>query len=351
MNATVRTSSPVTGARDSDAGWSVGGIEDSAIVRTAYGIISITGIIGNTLICLILLRFRHMRTSTSYFVVHLSVVDLLSCIMVVPVHLFPSPPSMAGKFGDFVCRFYVSKYVMWTCILVSVGSLVLINLERFVAIVYPLKYKRLYTTRKITLMLMACWLYALVHNSFFFAVYELKGPDVCQYVGFPSLQVQIVYALYHLFVYYAGPLGFMLVSNWKMVNSLRSKISRLNSQTDRADKKKLWHAQAAHELQKTLVLVVITYGICWGLNQTMFFCFLLTVPIDFTQPYYHFGVILGVCNSCVNPLIYTVKNKSFRNGLKALVLPCREQQVQDLPTATTGISLAVSNEEQGVANC
>ncbi|XP_038054629.1 galanin receptor 2a-like [Patiria miniata] len=336
--------------QNSDAGWSVGGLANSPVVRASYGTISVIGIVGNLLVCFIFFRVPSLRTSTSYFLVHLSVVDLLSCIMVIPSHLFPDPPPMKGRFGDFVCRFYFSKYPMWTFILVSVGSLVLINLERFVAIVYPLRYKSLYTLRNTILMIAACWLYSLAHNSFFFAVYAFTDETGCQYVGFSSDTVRFVFGVYHYFIYYPGPLGFMIATNCKMVRKLKQQISKLNQQKGRAGmagQRELWQAQAAHELQKTLLFVVITFGILWGPNQTMFFCFLMTAPLDFTQAYYHAGVIIGVCNSCVNPLIYTLKNKAFRDGLKGLAGCCRANRVEDLTEATATGSLALTPEAEG----
>ena len=39
-------------------------------------------------------------------------------------------------------------------------------------------------------------------------------------------------------------------------------------------------------------------------------------PVDFTQVYYHVSVIFAICNSCLNPIIYSLKNKPYRVGLK-----------------------------------
>ncbi len=61
-----------------NSGWAVGEIENSAVVRTAYALICTAGIIGNVLVCIVLMRVRALRTSTSQLLVHLSVVDTWS---------------------------------------------------------------------------------------------------------------------------------------------------------------------------------------------------------------------------------------------------------------------------------
>ena len=61
----------------SNSGWAAGEIENSIVVRTAYALICIAGIIGNVLVCIVLTRVRALRTNTSQLLVHLSVVDIL----------------------------------------------------------------------------------------------------------------------------------------------------------------------------------------------------------------------------------------------------------------------------------
>ncbi|XP_033628040.1 histamine H2 receptor-like [Asterias rubens] len=334
----------------SNSGWAAGEIENSIVVRTAYALICIAGIIGNVLVCIVLTRVRALRTNTSQLLVHLSVVDILVCIMALPVNVFPTPPPMRGPFGDFLCRFYVSKFMQWACMLASIGSLVVVNLERFIAIVYPLKYKTFFTVRKTSVMILLVWVEALGSLLYFFFVYELDGDDNCKYNGWPSDEVRIVMGVYPYLMHYAGPLILMFAVQWKMITALKKQVNMITQQ--QADvkwsRRKLWQAQASVELQRTLLFVVITYAICWGPNQTMFFCFMMGIAVDFTHPYYHIGVIMVVMNSCLNPLIYTVRNRPFRRALKELAL-CRRggnnKVVPEMPSEGSG-SLTLANDSQ-----
>ncbi len=214
----------------SNTGWSVGGIEHSVLVRTAYALICAVGIVGNVLVCIVLTRVQALRTKTSHLLVHLSVVDIMVCIMALPVNLFPTPPPMHGPFGDFLCRFYVSKYMQWVCMHASEGSLVLVNLERFVAIVYPLKYKSFFTSKKIAIMICIIWVEALGSLCYFFAVFSLTPETGCTYHGWPTFEAQVFMGVYPYLMHYVGPLLFMFAVQWKMISSLKKQVEKITQQ-------------------------------------------------------------------------------------------------------------------------
>lgn len=79
---------------------------------------------------------------------------------------------------------------------------------------------------------------------------------------------------------------------------------------------KLWQLRTTRVLVRTLRAFAVTFAVCWAPNQLIFLLFNLGCPVDFKAPLYHCSVILNVCNSCVNPVIYAVMNGRFRNGLR-----------------------------------
>ena len=80
----------------------------------------------------------------------------------------------------------------------------------------------------------------------------------------------------------------------------------------------MWQVRTSKELQKTLLFVIIAYVICWTLNSVVYLAFNLGAPVNFAAPYYQFSSILAISNSCLNPIIYIMKNQSFRKGIKEL---------------------------------
>ncbi|XP_038069385.1 galanin receptor 2a-like [Patiria miniata] len=308
-------------------GWGISEIENSMVVRAIYGIIAVLGITGNFVVCLVLLRVPSLRSHTSNFLVHLSLVDLILCIWAVPFHLFPHVPDPSpGVGGDIKCRLYSSKFPLWTCALVSICSLVTVNLERYIAIVYPIKYKNIYTPRNTALMIAACWAIGIISNSYTFYVYGNNEDGHCVFFGWPTKGFQVVLGLWNFISYYLAPFIFMVITQWRVIKTLRDQAKMLKEKRERtvstvrkSQYRKMWQVHAAQELEKTLLIVSITYAICWAPNQFLFIVFNLSPDpeiVDFGAAYYHFTVILAVANSCLNPIIYTMKNRPFRRGIR-----------------------------------
>ena len=69
---------------------------------------------------------------------------------------------------------------------------------------------------------------------------------------------------------------------------------------------------------KTFLIVFVTFLICWTPNQIIYFSFNLGMPLQFTEWYYLLSVAMVASNSCVNPVIYALKYRQFRKGLRGM---------------------------------
>lgn len=304
-------------------GWGVGRIENNIAVRIVYGIIAMTGILGNFLVCFALSRNATLRTRTSYFIIHLAFADLLTSTWTIPFHLFPDPPGVADNTnGEIVCRLYISKFPLWSTIFASVYSLVNVTLERYFAVVHPIKYKIFFSKKWSAMMMAATWVIGFLSNIYFFWLYDATEGS-CEFIGYPSVASQRIIGVFTFAVVYVIPIAATLFCHHKMIASLKKQFESLRKErrekraTGQKPKKdaNAWQLKAAHEIQKTLLVVIITYMICWAPNQFIFFSYNMGAPVDFTQPYYHVSVVFALCNSCLNPFIYVYKNKYFRRGL------------------------------------
>ena len=63
---------------------------DSDLVLALYGIICVLGITGNLLVAIVLIRVPSLRSNTSDFLIHLSLVDFIVCVLVIPFKLVPT---------------------------------------------------------------------------------------------------------------------------------------------------------------------------------------------------------------------------------------------------------------------
>ncbi|KAJ8043528.1 Neuropeptide SIFamide receptor [Holothuria leucospilota] len=215
-----------------ETGWAVG-IEHNLFVRVVYALIASLGITGNFLVCFVLIRIPALRNRASQLIVHLAITDLLTCVWVVPFHLFPStPPAPHGIMGEIFCRVFVSKYPLWVTIITSIYSLIAVNLERFVAIVYPLYYRKMFTFRRIAYISLLCWVIGSVSSGWFFFNFDYDHRlKICTFVPFPP-KVSIVIGLYIFTVIYLFPISFNTVAQYYMIKTLKQHATSMETRSE-----------------------------------------------------------------------------------------------------------------------
>ena len=103
-----------------------------------FAIITVLGLGGNAIVCYIVLGNARMRTVTNYFVVNLAVGDMLMATMCVNF-TFYSTMYEFWPFGAIMCK--CVSFFQSVAVSVSIFTLVAISLDRYIAIIHPLRPK------------------------------------------------------------------------------------------------------------------------------------------------------------------------------------------------------------------
>ncbi|XP_033634055.1 galanin receptor type 1-like [Asterias rubens] len=344
---------PFTGEGQSD-GDATPDVSDgfSKFILALYCLICVVGITGNLLVAIVLLRVPSLRSNTSDFLVHLSIVDFTICVLVIPYYLAPKPnPSTnSGFFGVVWCRVYTSELLFWFFTMTSILGLTVVNLERYVAIVHPHKYKILFTKRKKYIMIAGCWIFAAISRSYFIFTHEEDEVVGCHFKVWVNRGAQAAFGLYSFTFNFFVPFIVMFFAQLKVISSLNRQVKMLTTRTaslgvDPSDQREMWQLRASQTLVRTLLACVITFGVCWIPNQVWFLLFNFGVPMAPGGPFHLLTVILAVGNSCVNPVIYTMTNKPFRKGIRALFCKQRGSNQVANGVATGTVSEIISTAQ------
>ena len=134
-------------------------------------ILSILTIAGNGFTVLLVGGQRRLRTKTNVFIVSLAVADFCVGAFVVPSLFFCEIrggcnwPRPYGTWVDFIRWFFAYASIMNLCSLV---------LDRYMAVVRPLKYVNFMTTRRITKLIFFSWVipFCLAIFSVFMSLYS-----------------------------------------------------------------------------------------------------------------------------------------------------------------------------------
>ena len=75
---------------------------------------------------------------------------------------------------------------------------------------------------------------------------------------------------------------------------------------------------AKRRVIKMLLLVVLTFMVCWSPSQISFLLYSAQIigPRYLYSPLNRIFTVMGFYNSCANPIIYTISNAKFRLAVK-----------------------------------
>ncbi|XP_022108112.1 neuromedin-U receptor 2-like [Acanthaster planci] len=301
---------------------------------------SVVGVLGNLLVCFVILRVKFLHNMTNYLLVNLAVADMLVCLQAFFYHLVAHescallhyiPSSFGGR--ELYCRLLTSRFLTWAFSYASAYCLSLVTLERYVAIVYPLKYERKLTTVRMKSLIALAWAMSVsLSMPFLFTTEPIDEPDqTCSTITYPHQAFPSVVSVVAFVTAYLLPVILMTLAYYKMQATLKRQAKALNLQHARA---------AAYDLviarQRLVSMLIIVLGallilwaqsyigilICLHPTEESYFTFCGSIEYSYVRGFSDFAFYL---NSAINPVIYEFKYKKFRQGLKAAFCPCSKR--------------------------
>ena len=177
-------------------------------------IIAFASIIGNAVEITLFLRTQNLRTSTNYCITSMAFSDVLCVVSFWTLYSM----SKLSVFGDVLTSFVfkLGAYFGYLSLSLSVLSLMVISVDRFVAIVFPMKVSMV-SRRVRSIFILLSWVFSLV-----FLVRlakETEKPRICSPRKFNTLYS--AYTFVGLLGFYFLPLIVITILNICIINSLR----------------------------------------------------------------------------------------------------------------------------------
>ncbi|XP_071495087.1 trace amine-associated receptor 9-like [Diadema antillarum] len=279
---------------------------------------SMLGIVGNLIVILVVFQRRHTCRSTDVLIGALAVADFFTSVFMVPL---PTPLRVPETWlGNVYCKVIYTSMLMWVSVDASIFILTLIPIERYIAIAHPLHFKRLVTRQRVGKVVAVTWMIAFMANFFLFFVASAKG-DMCTET-FQSQLAQVMTGCMLYLVQFLIPAVIMLVAQALTALVLHQQSRRRLGEDLKCNNSNpsAKYLVARKSVLKILFLVVVVFFISWTPTQTGYLLFNLRIlPASYvdTDLYYALNV-LAFCNSCANPVIYTIRNPEFRKAIGEL---------------------------------
>ena len=295
-------------------------------ITAAFCFLVIADLVGNSLVCAVVLRNRIMRTPVNYLLVNLAAADMTVALFIAARYIFTlifSHPK--GTAGDVLCQLITGEPFVWVGALASAYSLVCIALERYLAIKFPYDERKRITTTKLKRIVVLVWVLAVLWNMPLF-MYARYNPisEFCLF-QWPTANFSQIHSPVAGIVFVVLPIATMSYLYSKLVYKL---WFRPTSTSTIAQQTKLRYCKKSARL---VVTVSVIYSVCWIPNLVVY-VFSSFSKQQLYSAVHTTSIVLVTLNSSINPVLYSWQSGRFRKHILALLpFPCTSQRCKISP--------------------
>ncbi|XP_041461117.1 gastrin/cholecystokinin type B receptor-like [Lytechinus variegatus] len=313
-------------------------------VTIAQSTISLIGILGNLLVAVVMAVRRSTASSTDLFIAALAISDLLTSILNIPIPRALQVPD--NILGMLYCRLFYTGCLTWICVISSTYILVGASFERLAAVVYPLRFKDIFTHRRVNIFIIVAWLFSILSCSYYLITLvvdaDLPSRIYCALSDSDSSLLQAI-NLFNFAIRLVIPVALMIISQTAMAVVLHLQSSQMKQAMSNSSKQS-FHVSARNRVIKVMLVVIIIFILCWAPSQVAF-VIVSYRGAAFAKAYIAGTVrqtlnLLTFINSSINPFIYAAHYPKFRAAIKDVF----SGKTQNVPLFGTDSHHGMSNE-------
>uniref|UniRef100_A0A8C1IEF9 G-protein coupled receptors family 1 profile domain-containing protein n=1 Tax=Cyprinus carpio TaxID=7962 RepID=A0A8C1IEF9_CYPCA len=311
-------------------------------------LLSVFTVFLNLLVIISISHFKQLHTPTNLLILSLAVADLIVGLIVIPLMGIKFIES-CWYFGETFCSLFL--FIIFMVVKASLGNLLLISVDRYIAVSDPLRYTVRVTTDKVVFCIIINWLCCGIYSVIILndTMFYPDTNDRCY--GDCRLSFKFEHFVTDLIVTFVAPSSVIMsiyvkifcVAKYqaKVVNSVTVSFKFEHVVTDlivtfvapsyvimsiyvkifcvAKYQAKVVHSftgvnRSQRKAAKTLGIVVMVYFMCWV-------PYYIVSLIEGNEPTVEFNVTCWILymNSCMNPLIYALFYKWFRKSAKHIM--------------------------------
>lgn len=277
-------------------------------------LLTIVTVFGNGFVICLIMRIQRLRTTANWSVLSLAVADLLVGLTFYPllfalnIDSLNEPPEQAKTF------FLVSR----TFLYLSATNLFVMIMDRYIAIVHPLKYLSFVTTKLLVAALATAWIlpvllftlpYRLVWGGKFLLLLRVSILQVLPVVFF-------IYVTVHIF--------FIMRRISKRQSRIFAQLAFNHAPKSDDQTMNYCSHTESRAASKMTVAIMFFFIICYVLENCKCFCTVFTM-CHISTAFEQTIDFLFVINSAVNPVAYAFLKRDVKSVLRGMLVPLKQE--------------------------
>ena len=272
-------------------------------------IITVTSLLGNGFTIYLITTRRRLFTLPSWFILSLAVADFLFVLCYFPASFFCN---VLFHSCNREYRIVVASLFMYA----SVTNLVVMTIDRFIAIALPLRYVVLVTSRRVLAAIFSAWIFSSILAPI---QYQVERAD--------SKILHVVFEITRLATVEVTPAVILIISTIRMLLIRRKhmrqaaiQVSQLlhNKWRDSPDCQ-IFKLSRRRELSSVQVICVVVsvFIACYTVNISVSFC----IGLEICNPPREVRDLLAILlmvNSLINPFAYAFLKNDIKKECEAL---------------------------------
>ncbi|KAG8431454.1 hypothetical protein GDO86_018650 [Hymenochirus boettgeri] len=306
-------------------------------IPIVYTTIFVIGVIGNSLLIIIICTFVKLKTVASIFLMNLALSDLCF-VITLPLWATYTAMHYHWPFGNFLCK--VASTAITLNLYTTVFLLTCLSIDRYTAIVHPMKSRVQRTMMVAKVTCIVVWIVAclaslptIIYRQTF--TFQHTNQTVCALIYAPKyIYFTVGMSLTKVFAGFLIPLVIILISYILIGKTLKEVYRAQRTRND--------------DIFKMIVAIVLLFFFCWIPYQVLNFLDVLiqmkVIQNCHVNEIVDTGMPIAICiayfNSCLNPFLYGFFGKNFRKHFLQLIkyMPVKRRTQASVNTKTSSLS-------------
>ncbi|XP_033098176.1 mu-type opioid receptor-like isoform X2 [Anneissia japonica] len=284
--------------------------EHLIIISVRY-IVGLIGIFSNVFVMMIFLWAKiHKKSFTHLLLLHQSVIDVIASCLFLVYYTNETPD---GLRGTIFCK---TRSIFWSFAFASTYNLVILTIERYIAVVHPMTYREKINGKRNKLYLVIPHIVGIAIACHLAILGDTNNAGKC-YFDYRSPTSQLASGLFIFIISWLIPSLIMVVCYTYILKSFYYRLRRGGSKATPGRSGSKYLQTAQRSLTYTLLFVAIAFLLCWTPNYVLYLSYTICRCFEFNSSVAHeITVILDAVNLMINPIIYAFKFNDFKLAVK-----------------------------------